>query len=45
MSGCNTVYGVMFIDFSALRHPDLHKDEIAAIQEMFEEAKQKGWLS
>lgn len=27
------------------RHPELHKDEIEAIQDMFEEAKQKGWLS
>jgi len=27
------------------RHPDLHKEEILAIQDMFEDAKQKGWLS
>lgn len=25
-------------------HPDLHEDEIEAIQDMFEEAKKKGWL-
>jgi hypothetical protein len=27
------------------RHPELHHDEISAIQEMFDDAKQKGWLS
>jgi LAS superfamily LD-carboxypeptidase LdcB len=27
------------------RHPELHNDEIEAIQDMFEDAKQKGWLS
>ncbi len=26
------------------RHPDLHQDEIEAIQEMFSYAEKQGWL-
>jgi hypothetical protein len=26
------------------RHPELHPDEISAIEEMFEEASKKGWV-
>jgi len=29
---------------SHYRHPELHSDEILAIKDMFDEAKQKGWL-
>ena len=26
------------------RHPELHADEIIAIEEMFDEAKKQGWM-
>jgi hypothetical protein len=44
---CVTVAGMGVTSCSMVsfpRHPELHQDEISAIQEMFDDAKQKGWL-